>query len=1094
MKKYLIISGIFFSLTANVNAANFTAQQIYWYAKNNNSTALYYANNIDVTDKNGNTAYCLALKDKDQQSADLLTYYGADKNSSCVSKISGKDTFLGMGAAGWTVVGLAAVGGGVALAAGGGGGGSSGSSSSDNKNDSTTTKLDCVHGTQSGKVCVCQTGYTGTLCDSLADGYIEIDGNVYPKLDCQNGGTQTGAACSCPTGYTGTLCDSCTQYYEKNAAGECVLKSPEIIGTENPINNSIINIDSKDAQTVYGMNILNGIEAEGFLSKYYYGANAFEDNGEIFINNTGNNDIYGIMGSSSESGKNLGIKNSYSHATGNITISNNGSGNIYGMYNLTSLGNSANSHYYSTGTISIENYGNGNIYGIYGKNKGVNAYFNSNGIISIDNHGNGNIYGIKAQSGCNVMYSDGGDGTIGDYTNDLGIIKITNDGNGKSYGIYADDRSYNVGNQFYIIQTRYVSTSKSIISIVNKGNGNIYGLYGKNSWNNVFIDDYYSSKNLIGTISLANMGDGLSIGIYGENSYNYSYDKFNQGNKIVGTVKIHNLGNGVAIGMYGNGGTVENSGDIIITRADFTDDNLTENDTSDDTTYSAATSKGGTAIGIYGASGTTIKNNGTITIDGSEKAYGIWAEDSTVKVYNYGTITIDGTSCTECQNTANAIVLNGGKLFQDGEFISDVIDLSAIDGTVLATQNSKFVSKNAISGELVMSSDIVNQGFQTSYTTSNTIDSADTKDLKLSSQSALFNASLAENGHDVNLTMKSFDEVVKNKSLANFLQNNYAAQNNENLFSSLKSLENVKQLNNGLNDFAGKDLFGRMAFEDLTMLRELNFDMKQKMSGNDNEYFSFNGSTAPFAFDGDSGSNNRWAMTGHKDGKRSYAFGFAFSDINSNDGSSHNNRNEKMFQVSLPLSYQTNGFNLTSAPQIGYSYGNYNRKGFDNSDYKGTVSKQMFGLLNEARYPLQFGGWTVAPSAEFNVVNYRLKGSETDYQPFALRLKSQNNYSVETGFGLYADKNIQLAKESSLKLNGGVAMYHEFANPYALTLGMNEMDGSFTVRDEKRTDNRAVVRTGFEFTQGKLSLLGNLMSYIDSEYRTNATLDLKYNF
>ena len=439
--------------------------------------------------------------------------------------------------------------------------------------------------------------------------------------------------------------------------------------------------------------------------------------------------------------------------------------------------------------------------------------------------------------------------------------------------------------------------------------------------------------------------------------------------------------------------------------------------------------------------------------------------------------------------------MNGGKLFQDGELVSEsTLDLFNFGGTVLATQNSKFVAKNAISGELVMSSDIVSQGFQTSYTTSNTIDSFDTKGLKLSSQSALFNAALAENGHDVNLTMKSFDEVVKNKSLANFLQNNYAAQNNENLFSSLKSLENVEQLNSGLNDFAGKDLFGRMAFEDLTMLRELNFDMKQKMSGNDNEYFSFNGSTAPFAFDGDSGSNNRWAITGHKDGKRSYAFGFAFSDLNSNDGSSHNNRNEKMFQVSLPLGYQTNGFNLTSAPQIGYSYGNYNRKGFDNSDYKGTVSKQMFGLLNEARYPLQFGGWTVAPSAEFNVVNYRLKGSETDYQPFALRLKSQNNYSVETGFGLYADKNIQLAKESSLKLNGGVTMYHEFANPYALTLGMNGMDGSFTVRDEKRTDSRAVVRTGFEFTQGKLSLLGNLMAYIDSEYRTNATLDLKYNF
>ena len=1094
MKKYFIISGIFFSLTANVNAAAPTAQQIYWYAKNNNSTALYYVNNIDVTDKNGNTAYCLALKDKDQQSADLLAYYGANKNSSCVSKISGKSTFLGMKATGWTVASLAAVGGGVALAAGGGGGSSS-SSSSDNNNDDTTTKLNCVHGTQSGKVCVCQTGYTGTLCDLLADGYIEIDGNVYPKLDCQNGSTQTSAACSCPTGYTGTLCDSCTQYYEKNAVGECVLKSPEIIGTENPINNSNINIDSKDAQTVYGMNILNGIEAEGFLHKYYYGANAFEDNGEIFINNTGNNDIYGIMGSSSESGKDLGIKNSYSHATGNITISNNGSGNVYGMYNLTSLGNSANSHYYSTGTISIENYGNGNIYGIYGKNKGINAYFNSNGIISIDNHGNGNIYGIKAQSGCNVMYSDGSDGTIGDYTNDLGIIKITNDGNGNSYGIYADDRSYNVGDQFYIIQTRYVSTSKSIISIVNKGNGNIYGLYGKNSWNNVFIDDYSSSKNLIGTISLANMGDGLSIGIYGENSYNYSYDKFNQGNKIVGTVKIHNLGDGVAIGMYGNGGTVENSGDIIITRTDFTDDNLTDDDTSDDTTYSAKTEKGGTAIGIYGASGTTIKNSGTITIDGAEKAYGIWAEDSTVKVYNHGTITIDGTSCTGSNCKNNAIVLNGGKLFQDGELISDVIDLSSIGGTVLATQNSKFVAKDSISGNLLMSSEIVNNGFDTTYTTKDTISSSDVSGLNLQSQSALFDAKLAENGSDVTLTMKSFDEVVGNKSLAAFLAQNYRAQNGESLFNNLKSAETTAALNKNLNNFAGQNLFSRMAFEDFTMLRELNHDMNNQMfSGAKNEYFSISGNTAPFAFEGNNGAGSRWSLTGKKSGDNSYAVGFAFTDVYSNDADNQNRRADRMFNISAPVGYKLGGLNVVSTPRFGYAYGTYNRKGFNNRDYKGTISKQMFGFMNEARLPIKTAGWTLAPSAELNLVNYRTEGEESASLPYALRIKEQNNYSLEAGLGLHAGKQVKFDEQSALSFNLSAVVYHEFGNPYQTKVMVNGLSGSFAVRDEERGANRAALRSDFEFRRGNAALSGSLMSYFDRSLNSKASINLKYGF
>lgn len=117
-------------------------------------------------------------------------------------------------------------------------------------------------------------------------------------------------------------------------------------------------------------------------------------------------------------------------------------------------------------------------------------------------------------------------------------------------------------------------------------------------------------------------------------------------------------------------------------------------------------------------------------------------------------------------------------------------------------------------------------------------------------------------------------------------------------------------------------------------------------------------------------------------------------------------------------------------------------------------------------------------------VNLTMKSFDEVVKNKSLANFLQNNYAAQNNENLF----------SSLKLNGGVAMYHEFANPYALTLGMNGMDSSFTVRDEKRTDNCAVVRTGFEFTQGKLSLLGNLMSYIDSEYRTNATLDLKYNF
>ena len=68
----MITTALCVGVFQNAKASSLSAQQIYWYAKQNNANALYYANNIDVTDKNGNTAYCLALKNKDQYAADLL--------------------------------------------------------------------------------------------------------------------------------------------------------------------------------------------------------------------------------------------------------------------------------------------------------------------------------------------------------------------------------------------------------------------------------------------------------------------------------------------------------------------------------------------------------------------------------------------------------------------------------------------------------------------------------------------------------------------------------------------------------------------------------------------------------------------------------------------------------------------------------------------------------------------------------------------------------------------------------------------------------------------------------------------------------------
>lgn len=76
-----------------------------------------------------------------------------------------------------------------------------------------------------------------------------------------------------------------------------------------------------------------------------------------------------------------------------------------------------------------------------------------------------------------------------------------------------------------------------------------------------------------------------------------------------------------------------------------------------------------------------------------------------------------------------------------------------------------------------------------------------------------------------------------------------------------------------------------------------------------------------------------------------------------------------------------------------------------------------------------------------------------------------------------------------------MVVYHEFSNPYELEVGMSDMDGYYKLQDEKRGENRTVVRFGFDYSlKDKMNVSANLMMNIDHEYRSGANIDLKYNF
>ena len=1116
--KLMLLTAVFSAFSYMAQAQYLSAKDIYKYAKSRNYNALSQISRyIDTQDGKGNTALCLAVIDDDYQTYNLLRQYGANPQPYCLQSamaVSGSSTFLGMGTTGWLVTGaIVAAGAGIAVAAGGGGGGGGSSGSSEPK------KMPDLIGSTSDKNND-DINLHNTIYRDVYGMYNSSDPHLYNAYAYTSSATATINITNKSEGSIYGMYFARDNFstmnnayaYGNDAAGEITITNQgngNIYGMYGNNGNYMYN-SSRNTATgkITLINQGNGEVYGMYHSGTYHAYNANSATAEININNEGYGNVYGVY--STQSAVNSFVNIDDVIANGKINLYNKGEGDIYGLYGIQahnaqsylSYGQTYSSSSTAIGEIEINNQGSGNAYGLYSNIAEVSSFiFNARsehdtakGTIRINNQKNGNVYGLY---GSNITNAN----SWGSNTISTGKVNITNSSDGNVYGLYGSQiYNANLTNGTIGGETPTNMKSTGIVNIVNVGKGNAYGMYAAQ---NSFINNY-SAVVERGTaeslIEMVNNNQGLTVGVYSKDGRIYNS----------GEIKIHNLDNGIAVGIYADGAViVENSGNITIDRADYTDDKATT-DTSDDYTYTKKSPEGGTAIGIYGAVGSTISNSGTITITGSimGQGYGIYSEGSYVT--NTGTITIHGISCTgtDCTSANNAIVLNGGQLLQNGILtatnntqnrpmsVSSVkpasLNLNDFGGTVVASGTSQFIVEGSISGDLAINNNVIENGFDTTYSVQDMIQAGDTSSLNLQSQSALFNATL-ENDTDAVMTMKAFNDVIENSSVADFLQNNYAANNNEDLFKVLKSAETVAQLNHDIDDLFGKDMLSRMAFEDLSMLREVSLDMNNHLFEKEGA-FAFGENISPSSYDNNIGSVGRYSLNGYNNGKTSFGLGISITDVRTDDGHSDNRRFDRSFMMSAPIGYKTHGFELITAPKMGYTDGTYDRDGFNDKTYEGKIQKRMFALMNQARYPLKFGGMKLVPSAEFNMIGYNIKGHE-DEQQYALRIKSQNHYSVEAGLGLMAEKEFKPFKNHKFNVNGGVAVYHEFANPYELDVAMNGMSGTYRLHDEKRSDNRTVARFGFNYKlKDDIDVTAHLLTNIDREYRTDAGIDLKYHF
>ena len=197
--------------------------------------------------------------------------------------------------------------------------------------------------------------------------------------------------------------------------------------------------------------------------------------------------------------------------------------------------------------------------------------------------------------------------------------------------------------------------------------------------------------------------------------------------------------------------------------------------------------------------------------------------------------------------------------------------------------------------------------------------------------------------------------------------------------------------------------------------------------------------------------------------------------------------------MAVPFGLKKLGFDFIVSPRIGYARGTYHRLGFENETYKGELERKVFGLMNEARYPISLGDWKLEPSAEFNFLSSVQRGGERDKQ-YALNIKSQCVSSVESGVGLHLTHELDLDKDRTWKFSVGAMAYHEFADPYKLKVGFSGMDGSFDLRDENRSANHQVINASFAYDNKNYSLYGSLMSYFDKDADTALKSGFKWHF
>ena len=786
------------------------------------------------------------------------------------------------------------------------------------------------------------------------------------------------------------------------------------------------------------------------------------------------------------------------NATGidGATIDNSGVIRLYGD-KTTAI--AAETQVTNNGALDL--YGD-NAVGIKSTAAGQSIVNQENGTITITGDNGYGIYGNVNNLTNNAAVTVSGSSAIGIYNQSTGTVTntgaVTITANNKSYAIYAPDGSVvNRGNITVNAKNSYAVYAHEI-----ENHGDILVSNGNSGWI-LYANGSNSSITNYGNIT----GSGSSLdGLYASSSSTFHNEgaititgSGSWGIRSTSNVSTYNSGtitmkSDNSHGMYITQGTVENEGDIIMEGANSTAiyaKDVTNLTNSGKITVNGTNGKGIHAIGttnitntgtidmnateatalsaaIYAEGSATVTNDGDLYISGSDNAniYALYADGSS-EIINNAAIHVDGDT------TESNIIGGSGNITNNGSIVAD-------NQTINLTSNMKFGAKalfaaKEIAGTATAAATVVQNNNSDVVVLEDNF-RGNTDNLTVVSESYLFDA--AYDGKKTTLTRKDFAEVEQNASLAAYLEENYTAGNNTELYNNLKEATDGKELAGKLNGATGRDFVPALAAQSLSLMKDLHRQTNNAwLAANNNErllagvsYYDRQNAYGRGISDSDDSAVSFYGLFRNTDNDIwQYGFGLSFTKF---DGKFDNDatRDEVIAELMLPMALTTESFDLLGTIYGGYGYGDYKRHATDNR-YKGDIKNYYYGVVNELRGKIDSGlfGIVLQPVAEFNVNGVYQRGIDDG----ALEIRHGNSLSVESGLGLFAEKTFVLDDQNSLRFRVGGTWYHEFNDDYATVKArIAGMDGMFTLDPLETEKDRGLISAAGEYKYGAFALYG----------------------